>query len=364
MSDYRQPHLWNQTQPANHDLRGSQPKEKGGAPEDARQGVDMLNIAEERNVSKQHRANSAAIPVTGSRISLNGRTTSIITTITPEKASKLRSDAHFPRQRLIKSGNIDRLVVEMKAGRFIVGIQIYICVLPDGTEYVVNGNHTLEAIIKGGFSQSLTVTHHPVKDIEEAAAIYSVFDLQSRRSAGDSIRAYGFTIPNSKSIYAAMPIIRTDFVIGHTGIQSRPDLLEMMSGYEEEAVLFDNSTKRNTDGSALTKRAGIVAVALETFRYCPDDASVFWSNVCALDEDLRPGMPERALLRWMRGNKTSGKLGQLENSRAAACAWNASVQGKEVSYVKPSMMKTFYLLGTPRALGAGEGDGGIRGIAQ
>lgn len=30
----------------------------------------------------------------------------------------------------------------------------------------------------------------------------------------------------------------------------------------------------------------------------------------------------------------------------------------------PSMMKTFYLLGTPRALGAGEGDGGIRGLAQ
>lgn len=335
------------------DLRGSQPKEKGGAPEDARQGVDMLNIAEELKVSKQRRANLADIPAPASRLPLSGPTASSIVSMTPERAAKLRADAHFPRQRPIKSGNVDRLVEEMKARRFIPGIQIYICVLPDGTEYVVNGNHTLEAIIKGCFAQVVTVTRHPVEDIEEAAAIYSVFDLQSRRSAGDSIRAYGFTaIPNSKAVYAAMPIISTNFIIGHTGIRSRPEILEQMREYETEAVLFDNATKRNTDGGSLTKRAGIVAVALETFRYDPESASVFWSNVCALDEDLKPGMPERALLRWMRANKTSGKLGQLENSRAAACAWNDYVQGKSVSFVQPNRMRSFFLLNTPRANGS------------
>lgn len=341
MSDLRQPNLWNQHQIGIYGLRGSQPKEKGGAPEDARQGVDMLNIAEEQKVSKQHRANLKAIPANVSR----KPTWSEVVLVTPEEATRMRANCHFPRQRNIKPGNVSRLADEMIKGRFIPGTQIFIGVMPDGAEYALNGNHTLEGIIRCGVPQLLTITRHAVESIERAGEIYSVFDLQSRRSAGDSIRAFGIDkIPNAKRVYAAMPIIKTRFILNHKGTHSRLDMLELMQSYAEEAIAFDEAIK-NSEYRSLFLRAGVLAVGLETFKAAPDAATDFWKSA-AQDEGLTTGMPEKALLKFLRGTRIAGKSGQLEHVRASACAWNAKIRGEGPEFLKPNGMKSFYLLGT------------------
>lgn len=273
--------------------------------------------------------------------------------VTPKIAKEMRENYNFPRQRNIKKGNVERLVNEMKNSRFITGTQIFICVLPGGERYIVNGNHTLEAIIASEFSQLLTLTYHTTSTFEEVCHIYSVFDLQSRRSAGDSIRAYGLDdLPNSKKIYAAMPVIKTAFRLDHRGVHSRPDMLALMEQYLNEAAQFSDVIK-GAEAKLLLTRAGIVAVALETFKAQPSQAAEFWSSV-ARDDGLTVGSPEKALLKWLRGSRLAGKLGQTEHIRAAACAWNAHWRGVDIEHVKPNQMRSFYLLGTRWERGSGE----------
>lgn len=339
----------NQSQAANYDLRGSQPKEKGGAPEDARQGVDMLNVVEKAATSKQKTAGVTKFV----RSVAKNQTTSEVVFVTPEEAARIRRDCHFPRQRNIKPGNVARLADEMTSGRFIPGTQIFMGVMPDGTPYALNGNHCLEAIVKCGIGQLLTITRHSVESLDHAGEIYSVFDLQSRRSAGDSIRAFGIDkIPNAKRLYAAMPIIKTRFILNHKGTHSRLDMLELMQSYTKEATAFDEAIK-DSEYRSLFLRAGVLAVGLETFKADPDAAMEFWKS-SAQDEGLTTGMPEKALLKFLRGTRIAGKSGQLEHVRASACAWNAKFRGEEPEFLKPNGMKSFYLLGTRWKDGAAE----------
>ena len=94
-------------------------------------------------------------------------------------------------------------------------------------------------------------------------------------------------------------------------------------------------------------RAAVLAVALETMRYQPSAASEFWHKA-SHDDGLTIGMPERALLSWLRNTQVlAGFDSRKEHARAAALAWNAKWRGHETQYVKPNAMASFYLLGTP-----------------
>ena len=281
--------------------------------------------------------------------------TSTVIKITPDHARHLRDTAHFERQRKIAAENVNRLAHEMKAGRFIPGLQVYICVLPDGSEHIVNGNHTLEAVVKSDVSQVLTVTRAGVPDFEEAGRRYAVFDLQKTRTWSDSLRATGAgeEIPDANRAMAAVRLI----LDGFTGDKSRArssriSVIDMLPEYEIAAKLFAASIKgAPTESSKMVRRAGVMAVALETCRYQPSLASEFWGSV-AHDNGLVKGTPERALLGWLRNNKPmGGGSSQTYHAKSAALAWNAAFRGQERHFIKPNQMLSFFLLGTPHANG-------------
>lgn len=284
----------------------------------------------------------------------NNSVESTVQIVTPEMARHWRTTAHFERQRKISDQNIKRLANEMTAGRFTPGTQIYICILPDGTLVLVNGNHTLEAIALSGIPQLLTVTTKHVSDQNEAGLIYAVFDIQRTRSWRDSLRAVGTdeNMPHASEVLSAIGIIEDGFAHTRAEVISRIDRINKLEEYSEAANMFAEcifNTPRET--KKLIKRVAIIAVALETFRYQPSFAMEFWSKV-ANDDGLVKGDPEKALLTWLRNSiGAGGRSAQIEHSRAAASAWNAAFQGRQVVTVKPNAIKNFHLLGTPWSSG-------------
>lgn len=287
-----------------------------------------------------------------------GRVSSGTGIISPDEARYMRDTMHFDRQRKISEANITRLANEMRNGRFTQGTQIYIAVLPNGAELIINGNHTLEAIVESGEPQVLTITRAAVADEDEAGDIYAVFDIQRVRSWRDSMRAIRADegIPYADKVLSAMVIIERKFT-GGTRTASRPERIGMMAHYRDAAQLFAGEV---TTGAAdhnvrLLTRAAVFSVVLETLRYQPSLASEFWGNVTR-DDGLRKGMPERALLQWLRSNSqgSGGMAGQNDQARAAALAWNAAFSGQDRHHLKPRLMSSFYLLGTPWARGTGD----------
>lgn len=300
----------------------------------------------EKNLAELPNVASAGVPKTRPAEPL----VSGIVIVTPDMARHLRSTAHFPRQRIISRANVERLAAEMAEGRFTQGTQIYICVLPDGSEYVVNGNHTLESVALCGLPQPLTITRKAVADENEAGRIYAVFDTQKVRSWRDSLRAVGVSDshPLVERAVAAIRIIDRKFAHqGHGFDRSRLTHIDNLRDYQAALEMFAGAIEGAPSNSAgCVKRAAIMAVALETFLHQPSLATEFWGGV-AQDDGLTGAMPERALLTWLRNNRSGGYSQQREHCRAAALAWNAKFRGEERTYVKPNSMAAFFLLGTP-----------------
>jgi hypothetical protein len=84
--------------------------------------------------------------------------------MSPQMARTMRAKAHFDRQRPIRQPHVERLKEEMDRGWFLPGTPIWLCVLPSGQEWIINGNHTLEAIGSSDFSVPLTVIRQRVRD--------------------------------------------------------------------------------------------------------------------------------------------------------------------------------------------------------
>jgi hypothetical protein len=281
---------------------------------------------------------------------------STVVLVTPQMARNLRDAAHFDRQRNIAPANVDRLSAEISAGRFTPGTQIYICVLPDGRELIVNGNHTLEAVSKSGKSQVLTITRKEVADENEAGRIYAVFDVQKVRTWKDSLRAVGIAadLMNADRALSAIGLIENSFAQRSTGASSRIDRINQIDDYRDAIELWNLATFGAPKHTVrLMLRAAVMAVALETLRYQPSRAFEFWQGA-ARDDGLKSNMPEKALLNWLRNVRVgAGARAQAEHARAAALAWNAAFRGDTRSHIKPNSMAAFYLLGTPAANGLG-----------
>lgn len=276
--------------------------------------------------------------------------------VTPDMARMLRTTSHFERQRLLREPHIDRLAGEMAKGSFVAGTQVFIAVLPDKSMRILNGNHTLEAVAKGTFPVALTLTYHPVKDIDDAGRLYAQFDIQRTRTWGDAYKAYGYdaAIPSEwmTKVGSALGMIiggfshRTEDI--NNNMRSRDLRAQFMEKYKSTAMALIGCME-NPSGEALAfmKRRSILSIALETMRHQPSSAVEFWSGFVR-DDGLRAGNPRKTLLQYLRKYGSANNLSHaIEQATAATLAWNAFYKGKEITVLRPGRVEDFRIQGTP-----------------
>jgi hypothetical protein len=273
---------------------------------------------------------------------------SVAMAFTGADARFIRDTCQFERQRPVDPNNINRLAFEMEQGRFVPGTPIYFGVLPDGKRLLLNGNHTLEAVAKCNITQTLTMIECSVSSVDEAAAIYAMMDIHKTRSWTNSLQAYGLTEKMQMANYMLPAIRLIEGSFDRTTVNrnmSRSQIFSVMDDYIVQANLIANAFKGTLlSNQKVLRRASFMAVALLTARDQPTAAEEFWGGM-AKDNGLVKGDPRKMLLDFGRDNN-SVSVETYNHVKAAAQAWNAFFNKKELAFLRPSQMSELKILGT------------------
>lgn len=281
--------------------------------------------------------------------------------VTPEIAKSLRESAHYERQRPINQMHVTRLATEMEKGRFVAGTQIHICQIGDALS-IINGNHTLEAVIASGVSVPLDILYSEVRNEDEVARLYARHDIGRWRDWAATIRAAGLYDKihapkmSINNFGGACLYILCDFAhIGGGGRESkehnerrtsRDVRVEKMREYQPFAERYFSCITDAT--GALLRRlhsAPVLAAALETFRYQPGKAKEFWTAV-AQNEGLKRGDPRRTLVNYLIELPSQSNNRSIL-PRAVAAAWEAWYDGRDLQIIRIHAAVPFKLAGTP-----------------
>jgi hypothetical protein len=275
-----------------------------------------------------------------------------LATVSPAAGERMLKTFGFSRQRNISVPNVRRLNNAMVSGTFIEGTPLTMCRLKDGTCVLMNGHHTLHAIIRSGVTLRLTIIVLHVEDMEAAAQVYATMDLHKTRSWLDAARAANLDtrIPMISKVLPALGIIGNNFRFrtdSASMINSRKVRLDLVTSYEEEAKLMQAALFHapKMHGRAIV-RSPVMSVALETSRYQPAKAYDFWSGV-AQDDCLSSVDPRKTLLRWLLQHPLGGGTTQImQQFNAARLAWNAYYRGDPLTILKVNS-PGIQILGTP-----------------
>lgn len=275
----------------------------------------------------------------------------------PGLAARVIAECHYERQRRLREYHVEELAVEMQHRRFTQGTQVAFGRLKDRL-YLVNGQHTMHAIVKSGLTQYLAVLIEDVETYDDLGPLYNRFDNQATRTWHDSVRAMGIsdktslTDAQAAATLSAVLLIQTGFRVPTisnfpTEMKSRDARFQAAKPWWPYAEKYfaliegaDNFIRPRL------KRQAVVAVALMTLKYQPEIAPDFWIGV-ANDDGLRRGDPRKTLFRHLIEN-TSGKLGSPSiQLRAIATTWNAWMENRQLTFIRVYPDSPLVIRGTP-----------------
>lgn len=275
----------------------------------------------------------------------HSRVTSSFQHIDPILAQQWLAHHNFARQRRVRPHHVAALAQAMRQGTFREGTPISFAVV-QGERYLINGQHTLHAIVRSGRALWLTIEEHHCKDSFEVAALYKTFDTQLRRTGSDLFAASDFAGTHDLStnmvdaLSGAISIIIGGFVSGTRG-KDHPCNLFISNPHNKEAAMamwaeparaYFQTFSQDTPGFVKWQahRAMVAAVGIVTFRYQPVAAKEFWERI-ARREMLTSSMPEYRLINYLAPPQESGMRMGFLYSRGVAAAWNAAFRGKTLN---------------------------------
>lgn len=274
-------------------------------------------------------------------------------TLTEALAAHLRTDCLYPRQRTLSAANISRLSFVMRRNEWIPEAAIAVAVLPDGRIWLINGNHTCEAVMRTGIAISVTMICHYCDSEEDAHRYYASYDNHKPRSPADHRRAMGDdSLPMARHLFQA-----AGFIIGGYEARMTPEVASrtmrsaIANQYADEGALLSASLSKGvSENTRVIKRVPVVAVAVETFKHQKDAAAKFWGDAAHDRGDV--DHPSRAMIRQLRGFHNVTSRTWRDQAKVVVLAWNAFMAGEKRMHFKPNQATAFKLAGTPIDLNA------------
>lgn len=250
----------------------------------------------------------------------------------------------YAKQRNIDMRSVTVLADAMQRKRFTTNTMKF-ALLRDG-RYLINGQHTLMAVIQSNTTITLPVQDFVVDTDDDVARLYYHEDTNRRRSFHDSVRAIefverlGINQTQIKQTAAALRWARSNFGADRKVYDyvTQDDMLEWVPMYKWEvnAIYQAISPCTKEDRNIIIKQP-VLAVGLITMRYAPDKAKEFWAQV-AQDDGMERYDPRKTIRSWLiassiRKFASEGRVVQgTEISRAVALAWNAWCDGRTLRY--------------------------------
>jgi len=270
------------------------------------------------------------------------------------------AEASYGRQRPIREHHVEFLHHLMATGRFRAGSEIALAVLK-GRRFIVNGNHTLYALVRLDRPIIVTLTEYHVTHEEEVDALYNTFDRQLPRTARDMLKAYGFADHaginqrQSEVLFSAQRLLLSGFVYATARAHKtlgylRDNELLYVSALEwtKEASMFcEDIRAAKKPWQAFLTRQALMAIALVQYRFAPAQAETFWQHV-ALENHVDPNHPTRLLARWFQTESHKQRYNAIDYAYITAMAWNAVALERSLrSFTMPSREVPITIEGTP-----------------
>jgi hypothetical protein len=290
--------------------------------------------------------------------------TSDLVKITPDVATQFLGEKYsYEFNRKVKDLHVEFLADAMIKGRFDPTAQIAFVRIPNDKDYLINGQHTLNAIIKSDLPQTLNVVRYTVSSYDEVHSLFSHYDIGSLRTFADSVRAFG--VANSTGLNhtqitqtaAALRYMKSGFPRGAAQIKkSSEDMIKLIHDWNEEALLIFNLLAAGEKKvNRRLKTSAVLSVLLVIMKYNPAKGAEFISQV-ASDDGLKVGDPRKALNRYLRDTsknvEATGKKLAVNGQLARACAksWNkfiGNVNAKNINIRREEISKPIVIKGTP-----------------
>lgn len=295
----------------------------------------------------------------------------VIEQITPKQAAAWL-DHNYEHNRPLSQPHVKFLAREMELGRFTLATIHFMYVGND--VHLVNGQHTLHAIVFSGKAQTCVVIREHGCNSADLPKMFMHYDIQRKRTFADSVRAFGMVeelgIPFHGLNSAAAAIqygysgFGTRARASHRRIEadgqlrylSVADLFELVPKWEDEVkLMFLAIEGGQRDVTKVVRTAKVFSVGLITAYYQPDKAIEFWNGV-AMDDGLSIGDPRKTLSKWLP--KTSRRSTMITDTpipadvvtKAVSYCWNAFFEDRlfhRVAVREDRRANPLVLAGTP-----------------
>lgn len=270
----------------------------------------------------------------------------------PELADLWLDTRYWNGNRPLRTSHVAYLVDEMLADTF-GSAEVAFVHTPNGIR-LVNGQHTLNAIIKSGRVVRCTVTEFFGEVEDDVSLVYSRMDRGIIRRKGDVLHAcnmperLGLPCSWTKVLNRAVVVIMDGF--GEKGgvrhARSYDLGMDLMKEWVKETnLLHECAAGSDKHTLATLHRAAVMAAALVTLRFKPKEAATFWKRVAAND-GLSAGQPDHKLVWWLAHTPVRAQ-GNPVQARAVAACWNAWIEGRSLDKLYADKTRPIRFVGTP-----------------
>lgn len=266
--------------------------------------------------------------------------------MTPALTQGIVLNELYPDQRGRDVDVVQDYAIQMRHGTFRFWTVITFAVL-DGRRYLVNGQHTLYALLASGVTIPLTIEERPVQSWEEMAQLYSTFDRHRRRhlrqlmKAKKTAEAVELNQGQTEHLSSCLPLLCTGFAsvprIGGNvrmyinNVNLREAFVRLWT--PEASIFYQNIKGAPGTLSQNARRAAVMAVALVTIHTTGTDAEEFWHSVTAPD-GLSTKDPRHRLHIFLRTSFRKDYEPHVY-CRYVAAAWNAAWLGRTPQSLQP-----------------------------
>ena len=269
--------------------------------------------------------------------------------VTPKEAAVFLEKNLYLGQRNERAKLISRYAKEIEKDEFFSPTILFAQRNYNGGEKVLlNGQHTLRAIIAANKPILATIETWGVESPSDEAALYSKFDGTGGRSQGDYVHYYAVSNGIDAPDYICNAVVSAAAMKDNSQGKYAADKAGTILGYENHIkffkLIFEDTIPKGLSKMHVTKhirRKPVYYAMLLTFEKCQRDAEKFWIDVRD-GQLLSRKQPTFHLREFLLTTNYSHGMGATRvrtsnmHEMASRCinAWNAYREGRTVKILK------------------------------